>query len=80
MPHEQTEIRYSTGEVAQIGDRVDNDGWKSVVYEVIATSEQMASWDIDEPGLMLSCEEAGMVFEPCSLIDWSTFVFLGREE
>ena len=64
MSHEITEILYATGEIAQVGDRVDNEGWKSVVDDVIATSERMAFWGLNEPGRILKCKEAGLVFEP----------------
>lgn len=80
MPHKPTEVRYATGQVAQVGDRVDNDGWKSVVDDVIATPERMAFWGLSEPGLMLKCNEAGLVFEPCSSVTWDAIVFEGRAE
>ncbi|MDB5298314.1 MAG: hypothetical protein JWO31_4297 [Phycisphaerales bacterium] len=79
MPHELTELRYATGELAHRGDRVDNDGWKSVVDEVIATPEQTALWGLGEPGLMLKCKEAGLVFEPRSSMAWDAIVLEGRE-
>jgi hypothetical protein len=78
MPHEQTEVRYATGEVAEVGDRVINDVWESIVDDVIDTSQRMAFWGLDEPGLMLECKEAGLVFEPCSSIAWDAIVFQGR--
>jgi hypothetical protein len=78
MVHEPTEIRYANGDVAQVGDRVDNDGWKSVVEDVIVTNERMAFWGLNEPGLMLKCDEAGLVFEPCSSVAWDAIVLEGR--
>ena len=72
-------IRYPTGEVAQVGDRVLNHGWESVVDEVIDTPERIAFWGVKEPGLMLKCKEAGLVFEPCSNITWDHMVFKGRK-
>lgn len=73
-----TEIRYATGEVAMVGDRVLNDVWKSVVEEVIASDEDIATWGLDKPGLMLRCEEAGFVFEPYGSECWDAIVFEGR--
>ncbi len=77
MPYEPTKVRYATGEVAVVGDRVINDVWESVV-DVIDTSQRMAFWGLDEPGLMLKCEEAGLVFEPCSSVAWDAIVSKGR--
>ncbi|GMU83472.1 MAG: hypothetical protein AMXMBFR47_33420 [Planctomycetota bacterium] len=73
-----TEIRYATGEVAMVGDRVLNDVWKSVVEEVIASDEDTANWGLDKPGLMLRCEEAGLVFESYGSECWDAIVFKGR--
>jgi hypothetical protein len=78
MPIGRGEVRYATDEVARVGDRVNNDGWYSIVDDVIATPEQEASWDVSEPRLMLRCREAGLVFEPCSSVSWEAIVFQGR--
>jgi hypothetical protein len=78
MPHEVTEVRYARGEIARIGDRVDNDGSKCVVDDVVATSERMAFWGLNERGLMLKCKEAGLVFVPCSSIAWDAIVLESR--
>jgi hypothetical protein len=80
MPEGKAEMRYATGEVALIGDLVDNDGWKSTVDDVIDTAERMAVWGVSERGLMLKCEEAGLVFELCSSIAWDAIVFERRAE
>lgn len=73
-----TEIRYASGEIAMVGDRVLNDVWKSVVEEVIASAEEIAKWGLEEPGLMLRCKEAGLVFEPFGSDTWDAIVFEGR--
>jgi hypothetical protein len=78
MPPDSHELRYASGEVAQAGDHVDNDGWKSVVTEVIATPEQCAFRGVGEPGLMMRCSEAGLVFEPRSSVSWDAIVFERR--
>jgi hypothetical protein len=78
MPHDVPEVRYATGEVARVGDRVDYDGWAAVVHDVIASAEDMASWGVKEPGLMLQTKEAGLVFEICSSIAWDALVFQSR--
>jgi hypothetical protein len=78
MPHEVPEVRYATGEVARVGDRVDFDGWAAVVNDVIASTEDKARWGVKEPGLMLETTEAGLVFETCSSIAWDALVFQGR--
>ncbi len=72
------EIRYATGEIAIVGDHVLNDVWKSVVEAIIATPEDIEAWGLDEPGLMLRCDEAGLVFEPFGSDSWDAIVFEGR--
>ena len=73
-----TELRYATGEIAKVGDRVINDVWKSVVEEVITTPEEQGQWGLNEPGLMLRCKEAGLVFEPFGSDGWDAIVFEER--
>lgn len=72
------EICYATGETAMVGDHVINDVWKSVVEAVIASPDDLARWGLDEPGLMLKCKEAGLVFEPVDSDSWEAIVFEGR--
>jgi hypothetical protein len=71
-------IHYATGEAAQVGDRVDYNGWQSVVEDVIDNNARQVFWGLSEPGLMLKCDEAGLVFEPCSSSSWEAVVFLSR--
>lgn len=71
-------IRYATGEIAEVGDRVVDDVWPGVVVEVIRTPEEMASWGLHEPELMLNTEAAGLVFEPRSSIAWDAIIFQSR--
>lgn len=78
MHEDVAEIRYATGEVAQVGDHVNNDGWKSVVEDVIATPAKMDNWGIDEFGLMLKCAEAGLVFQPRASTTWDAITFEKR--
>jgi hypothetical protein len=80
MPPEEPSVRYATGEVARIGDRVNNDGWSSVVEDVIVTPERQSFWGVSEAGLMLKCVEAGLVFEPCSSSSWDAILFESRAE
>jgi hypothetical protein len=69
-------IRYSTGERARAGDRVIDDVWPAIVEAVISSPEEMANWGVDEPGLMLLTEAAGLVFEYCSSIAWDAIVLV----
>jgi hypothetical protein len=82
MADEQLEavIRYATGEVARIGDRVIDDEWPAIVVDVVASTSAMAIWGLHERGLMLSTDAAGLVFEPCSSVTWSAIDFKGRAE
>jgi hypothetical protein len=78
MPHEQTEIRYATGEAGRIGDRVRHDVWESVVHDLIATPERMAFWGVSDRGLILKSKESGLVFEPCCSVAWDAIVLESR--
>ena len=71
-------IRYATGEIAEVGDRVTDDAWDAVVEYVITSADDIASWGLDGPGLMLNTKEAGFVFY--SYLDglWDEIVFKGR--
>ncbi|MCC6360361.1 MAG: hypothetical protein IT450_16595 [Phycisphaerales bacterium] len=71
-------IRYATGEAAMVGDHVINDVWKSVVEAVIASPEETEAWGLGEPGLMLRCKEAGLMFEPLNSGYWDAIVFERR--
>jgi hypothetical protein len=71
-------IRYATGEIAQVGDRVDFDGSAVVVEDVVASSDDLARWGLDEPGLMFAGEKVGLVFESSESCCWDSIVFLGR--
>ena len=78
MAHAGSVIRYATGEAVCVGDRVVDDVWPAIVEEIIVSPEEMASWGVREPGLMLKTEAAGLVFEPCSSVAWDAIVFAGR--
>lgn len=73
-----SEIRYATGEVAQVGDRVMVDNWSSAVEYVIATPEEAAHGGLDEPGLMMRCAEAGLFFEACPSVVWHEIESIAR--
>ena len=71
-------MHYATGEIVCVGDRVDDDGWAAIVEEVVSSPEEMARWGVQEPGVMLKTEAAGLVFELCSSIAWDAIVLKGR--
>lgn len=71
-------IRYSTGEAAQVGDRVIDDVWPAVVEDAIASRADMERWGVEEPGLMLKTEAAGLVFKPCSSVGWQELELVER--
>jgi hypothetical protein len=80
VSEESTVIRYKTGEVALVGDRVVDDVWLAVVEHVIASKDDIGKWGVDGPGLMLNTKEAGFVFERYHGDAWDEIVFLGRSE
>lgn len=69
-----TAICYSTGEAALVGDQVNCDGRRAVVVDVIETLQQMAAWGLTEPGIMLECNELGLVYQPASSLAWEAIV------
>ena len=78
MANEGSVIHYATGEIVYVGDRVVDDVWLVIVEEIMVSPDEMASWGVHEPGLMLKTEAAGLVFEPCSSVAWDAIVFEGR--
>jgi hypothetical protein len=78
MESPRNTLRYSSGDVACVGDHVLDDVWTAVVEEVISTPEDMARWGVHEVGLMLKTEAADLVFEPFSSIAWDAIVLVGR--
>lgn len=76
MTHEEQVVRYATGEVACIGDRVDADGCPAIVVKVFSLPDEIAEWGLSGPGVML--DMPGWVFEPCSSIAWDALVFEER--
>jgi hypothetical protein len=78
MPTVSSPVRYATGEEAQIGDCVDNDGTRGTVEDVVASAEDQYRRGLAEPRLMMRTDEAGLVFQACSSFGWSELRFLGR--
>src|SRR5262245_8193020 len=73
-----TEIRYASGDVARVGDRVDDNGQDAVVEEVLSTSEPAEVVGGDgvvkqitrEPGLNLKWDIGLPIFRPISSEKW----------
>jgi hypothetical protein len=80
MTSEPHEVRYSSGQLAMVGDRVIDDVWQATVEAVVVSPAQMAEWGVHEPGLMLITDGAGRVFEPCSSVGWSAVELQSRGE
>jgi hypothetical protein len=78
MPTVSSPVLYATGDEAQVGDRVDNDGMLGTVEDVVASAEDQARWNLAEPGVMMKTEEAGLVFQACSSFGWTELRLLGR--
>lgn len=78
MPHDLLEIRYSTGEIAQTGDRVIDNGFSAVVKEVVLTAEAMEFLGTDAPGLLLDWEIGLPVFRPVTSEAWGEITFVSR--
>ena len=73
-------ISYATGEAAQVGDRIDADGWDGTVEDVVASAERLQYWGLSEQGLMVHTAAAGLVFYPATATDWNAIVLLGRAQ
>jgi hypothetical protein len=84
--HHATEIRYSSGEVARVGDRVDDNGQDAVVEEVLSTSEPAEVVGEDgvmkqitrEPGLNLKWDIGLQIFRPISSENWKGIKLKGH--
>lgn len=86
MPQEPLEIRYASGEVARVGDRVDDNGQDAVVDEVLAESEDahlvgedgVAQPTVRQPGLSLLWNIGLPIFRPVTSKVWQGIKLKGR--
>ncbi len=74
-------MRYSTGELVEVGDSVLIEGGKTagIVHAVVESPKQMLEWGVDEAGLSIESEPFGLVFWPASEIE-SPVIFNGRKK
>jgi hypothetical protein len=63
-----------------VGDRVDHDGTRSVVEDVIDTPERQRHWGVKEPGLMIASDKYGRIFQPVRSVDWDAVVLVSRRD
>jgi hypothetical protein len=86
MRGEAVEIRYASGEVARVGDRVEDDGQDAVVEDVYTRPEvaELMGEDgvvrkvVREPGLSLLWDLGLPVFRPVTSAMWRWIKFKGR--
>ena len=84
--HNATEIRYASGEVARVGDRVDDNGQDAIVERVHLTAEtaELVGEDLvvkqvtQEPGLDLKWDIGLPVFRPVTSERWKGIKLKGR--
>jgi hypothetical protein len=86
MQHNAIEIKYASGEVARVGDRVDDNGQDAVVERVHSSPEsaELVGEDLvvkqitQEPGLDLKWDIGLPVFRPISSEKWKGIKLKGR--
>jgi hypothetical protein len=63
-------ICYPSGTEIRVGDAVHLHGraYSGVIQHIIATAEEVAAWDLDEPGLIIDTCYGGAVFYPARAI------------
>lgn len=86
MPHQPLEIRYASGEIARVGDRVDDNGQDAVVEEVHTESDdaEVVGEDgaphptVRQPGLSLLWDLGLPIFRPVTSKVWQGIKLKGR--
>ena len=75
---EENALRYTTGEVAEIGDSVliEHGRTPGELYAIIASDNDENEWSLEEPGFMVKAEPFGLVFWPQS--DTDPVIFVSR--
>lgn len=77
-----TEIRYASGEIARVGDTVDDNGQEAIVEKVVLTAEYLkipsAKKETNDPGLALKWKIGLPVFRPITSKKWSGVKLLKR--
>jgi hypothetical protein len=72
-------IRYADGREARVGDQVDYDGAESIVEEIVEEGHSlMTSGVVKRPGLMMTNNREGRVFEDVDSVCWDAIVLLRR--
>ncbi|MEO6034806.1 MAG: hypothetical protein ABIQ35_06100 [Verrucomicrobiota bacterium] len=57
-------IRYTDGNVAQVGDliRIDNGEREGRVEDIVDSREEVEAWGLDHPGILVKNDYYGRVF------------------
>lgn len=64
-------MHYPDGSEIRVGDAVllHHRTYTGVVQHIIMTPDEIASWDLKEPGLMIDTSYGGLVFQPLSSLN-----------
>ena len=72
-------LHYRNGSEVLVGDRVFFDNAPAVVEEVIE-GDDLAEWELDEPGFMLLCKKYGRILINPGSADWEDVALTGRAD
>lgn len=73
-------LNYPGGTPFLVGDRllIEHGRTPATIEHPIISDEEMASWGLEEPGLMLLSPSFGRVFWPFDVMDHDAPVFVSR--
>ena len=70
-------LLYRDRTQVRVGDNILHSTAAAVV-EVIIEGDEIAHWDLEEPGFMVLCEECGRVLINPGSADWEDVAFIRR--
>lgn len=70
-------LNYPDGTPVHIADHIVYDGTEGVV-ETIVEGDDVERWDLDEPGILVLCDEFGRLFIPNDPDLWRDVTFVRR--
>ena len=70
-------LHYRDGRPVHVGDHVVH-GTAAAMVEQIIEGDEVTSWDLEEPGFMLVCDECGRVLINPRSADWEDVALIRR--
>ena len=70
-------LHYCDGRQVQVGDHVVHGTVAAIVGQIIE-GDEVASWDLEEPGFMLVCDACGRVLINPRSADWEDVTLIRR--